>query len=145
MTAQPTTTRRPLPRFPEPDTQPFWEATARHELRYPTCNTCSTVVFYPRRHCTRCGSPELTWHTSKGLGTIYSYSVVRQNRNPAFKDLGAYAVAYIDLDEGFRMLTNIVGVADPTRDIQIGQRVAVRWEDQTPEISLPMFAPVAEG
>jgi uncharacterized OB-fold protein len=133
---------RPLPRFPEPDTQRFWEATREHKLTYPTCDDCGGIVFFPRRHCPACGSLSLTWHESKGLGTVYSYSVVRQNRNPSFKDLGAYAVAYVDLDEGFRIMTNVVGVADPTKDISIGQRVKVAWEDQEGgEVSLPLFSP----
>ena len=62
---------------------------------------------------------------STGLGTVYTYSVVRQNRNPAFADLGAYVVAYVDLDEGFRMLTNVVGVANPLTDVTCGMRVRV--------------------
>ncbi|MGI8552082.1 MAG: Zn-ribbon domain-containing OB-fold protein, partial [Dehalococcoidia bacterium] len=96
------------------------------------------IVFYPRRHCTHCLSQKLSWKTSKGEGTVYTYSVVRQNRQPAFKSLGAYAIAFVDLDEGFRILTNIVGVADPTKDIQIGQRVRVDWEDYD-SVSLPVF------
>lgn len=133
---------RPQPRFPEPDTQPFWEATKRHELTYQTCDQCNNVIFFPRRHCPKCGSTNTTWRTSKGEGTVYSYSVVRQNRNPSFKDLGAYAVAYIDLDEGFRMMSNVVGAGDPTKDITIGMRVRVQWEDQpNSEVSLPLFAP----
>jgi uncharacterized OB-fold protein len=133
---------RPLPRFPEPDTQPFWDATKRHELTYQTCDNDSSIIFPPQRHCTRCGSTSTTWHTSKGEGTVYAFSVIRQNRNPAFKDLGAYAVGYIDLDEGFRMMSGIVGVADPTKEIKVGQRVKVSWEDQLDsEISLPLFAP----
>lgn len=138
-----TTTQRPLPRFPEPDTQPFWEATREHRLTYPVCLDCGQITFYPRRHCMHCGGRRLEWRESKGEGTIYSYSVVRQNRHPAFKDLGAYAIAYVDLDEGFRLLTNIVGVGDPTREVRIGQRVRVRWEDQPGgQISLPMFEPI---
>lgn len=134
---------RPLPRFPEPDTQPFWDATKDHELKYQVCKDCQEVVFYPRRHCTKCGSANLDWRTSKGEGTIYTYSVVRQNRHPAFAELGPYAVAFVDLDEGFRMMTNIVGVQDPTKDIKIGQRVRVEWQDQGDSgISLPMFRPV---
>ncbi len=133
---------RPLPRFPEPDTEPFWEATKRRELTYPTCDDCGAIVFYPRRHCTACGSLNLTWHVSKGEGAVYTYSVIRQNRNPAFKDLGAYALAYIDLDEGFRMMSNVMGVADPTKDIAIGMRVRVQWEPQPDsEIALPIFVP----
>lgn len=134
---------RPLPRFPEPDTQPFWDATKNHELVYFTCDDCNGLIFFPRRHCPQCGSLKQSRHVSRGEGTVYTYSVIRQNRNPAFKDLGAYVLAFVDLDEGFRMMTNIVGVADPLKDVSIGMRVKVSWEDQPDsEISLPMFAPV---
>jgi uncharacterized protein len=134
--------KRPQPRFPEPDTQPFWEATKRHELTYQTCDKCHTVVFYSRRHCTACGSGELTRHTSQGQGRVYTFSVIMQSRHPAFAELGPYAVAYVDLDEGFRMMTNIVGVSDPIKAIRCGMRVKLRWEDQGEgEIALPMFEP----
>lgn len=135
--------RRPQPRFPEPDTQPFWEATKRHELTYQTCNACNTVIFYPRRHCTACGSTETTRHVSKGEGTVYTFSVVVQSRHPAFAELGPYAIGYIDLDEGFRIMSNIVNVGDPIHDISCGMRVKVTWEDQGEgDVSLPMFEPV---
>jgi len=132
---------RPQPRFPEPDTQPFWEATKSHQLKYQVCTACAKVVFFPRRHCPSCGSSETEWRTSKGAGTVYTYSVVRLNRHPAFRDLGAYAVAYVDLDEGFRILTNVTGVADPVNDVRIGMRVRVKWEDQESGIALPLFEP----
>ena len=133
---------RPQPRFPENDTQPFWDATKRRELTYQTCNKCDGVIFYPRRHCPNCGSDENTWKVSQGLGAVYTFSVIMQSRHPAFKDLGAYAVAYVDLDEGFRIMTNIVGIQDPIKDIQCGMRVKLRWEDQGEgEIALPMFEP----
>ena len=77
---------RPLPRFPEEDSEPFWQATKQHELTYQQCNDCSSVVFYPRQHCTACSSPNLTWKTSAGLGTVYTFSIVRANRSPAFRD-----------------------------------------------------------
>jgi uncharacterized OB-fold protein len=65
-----------------------------------------------------------------------------QSRNPAFAELGPYAVAYVDLDEGFRIMTNIVGVQDPTRDIQCGMRVKLHWHEQGEgQIALPMFEP----
>lgn len=134
---------RPQPLFPEPDTASFWEGAKRGELLYQQCNACNGVVFTPRAHCTACGSLDLAWKQSKGEGSIYTYSVVRQNRNPAFADLGAYAVAYVDLDEGFRMLTNIVGVADPTKDLRCDQRVRVEFEKQdSGEYPIPVFRPV---
>ena len=133
---------RPQPRFPEPDTEPFWEATKRHELTYQTCDDCENVIFFPRRHCTACGSDNTTWHVSKGEGQVYTFSVVMQSRHPAFKDLGAYAVAYVDLDEGFRIMSNVVGVANPVNDVQCGMRVKLRWENQGEGgISLPLFEP----
>ena len=121
---------RPQPRFPEPDTQLFWDATKRRELTYQTCNRCNAVIFYPRRHCPVCGGRETTWRVSKGEGTVYTFSVIMQSRHPAFADLGAYAVAYVDLDEGFRMMSNIVGVEDPVQDVTCGMRVRLRWQDQ---------------
>jgi len=133
---------RPLPRFPEPETQPFWDATKDHKLTYPQCRDCNTVIWFPRSWCPSCGSRNLEWKESKGQGTVYTYSVIRQNRNPAFKDLGAYALAYIDLDEGFRIMSNVTGVSDPTKDISVGMKVKVQWEDQpNSDIALPLFAP----
>jgi uncharacterized OB-fold protein len=99
------------------------------------------VIFFPRRHSPYTGTSELEVRESKGLGTVYSYSVVRLSRHPSFAHLVPYAIAYVDLDEGFRILTNVVGVADPVNDIKIGMRVKVRWEDQESGISLPLFEP----
>ena len=138
-------TLRPQPRFPEPDTEPFWEATKERNLVYQTCDNpdCTDkVIFYPRAHCNSCGGLKTTWNTSKGEGVVYTYSVVMQSRHPAFKDLGPYAVAYVDLDEGFRMMTNVINVDNPISDIQIGMRVKLVWQEQGDgEIALPMFEP----
>ena len=131
---------RPQPAFPELDSERFWEGAKQGELRYQTCEACQAVVFYPRAHCTECGSDRLAWHVSKGAGTVYTYSVVRQNRHPSFADLGAYSVAYVDLDEGFRMMSTIVGVDDPTKEIAIGMRVQVEFEPQeSGEYPIPVF------
>lgn len=136
------TPERPQPQFPEPDTEPFWEATKDRELKYQTCNQCNNVIFYPRGHCPSCGFNGTTWNVSKGEGSVYTFSVVMQSRHPAFKDLGPYAVAYVDLDEGFRIMTNIVGVDEPIKSIQCGMRVKLIWKDQGEgKIALPMFEP----
>ena len=93
---------RPQPRFPEPNTETFWEGCQVGELRYQVNNSTGNVIFYPSLHDPQTGSRDFSWKVSKGEGTIYTFSVVRQNRMPNFIDLGAYSVAYIDLDEGFR-------------------------------------------
>ncbi len=128
----------PLPKFPEPDTEPFWDATKDHELKYQVCDDCGGVVWHPRRHCTHCTSLNLSWETSKGEGTVYTYSIVRQNYYPAFRERIPYVVAWIDLDEGFRMLSNVVGV--DAESVSVGQRVKVDWEDKD-GLALPMFTP----
>ena len=134
---------RPQPIFPEPNTEHFWEGVKAGELRYQRCNSCGAIVFTPRMHCTQCLSADLSWDVSKGEGSVYTYSVVRQNRVPAFIELGAYSVAFIDLDEGFRMLSTVVGVDDPTKDISIGQRVRVEFEAQAEgEYPIPVFRPI---
>lgn len=133
---------RPMPAFPEPDTQAYWDATKERKLLYQTCDSCNGVVFTPRAHCTTCGSGDLQTHESKGEGSVYTFSVVRQNRQPAFAELGAYSVAYIDLDEGFRLLSTVVGVDDPTMEISVGMRVKVDFEEQdSSEYLVPVFRP----
>ena len=134
---------RPQPTFPEYDTLPYWEGVKAGELRYQTCNECKSIVFTPTKHCTSCGSGDLATKASKGEGTIYTYSVVRQSGIPGFRELGAYSIAYVDLDEGFRMLTAITGVENPTTDIKIGARVKVEFEKQDEgEYPIPVFRPV---
>lgn len=83
---------------------------------------------------------ELVWKTARGKGTIYTYSVVRQSYHPFFRHKVPYAVAWIDLDEGPRILSNVVGVEDPLNDVSIGQRVTVEWEEHE-ELCIPLFKP----
>ena len=131
---------RPLPSLHESDSRPFWLATRDKVLGYQQCRDCATVVFYPRRHCTGCLGNDLAWRESEGVGTVYTYSVVRQSYHPFFRGLVPYAVAWIDLDEGPRLVSNVVGVEDPLRDVRIGMRVRVRWEAHG-ELCLPLFEP----
>lgn len=135
-----TDAKRPLPSLHELDTQPFWEATRDKALRYQKCSACGTVVWHPRAHCTGCTGGSLDWHTASGNGVIYSFSVVRQSYHPFFRTLVPYAIAWVDLDEGPRVLSNIVGVEDPTIDLACGQRVKLTWEEHE-ELNIPLFTP----
>ena len=132
--------KRPLPNAKEHDTRAFWEATKQKQLTYQQCSDCRTVVFYPRAHCTGCLGSNLAWKTASGRGTVYSFSVVRKAEHPFFRTKVPYAVAWIDLDEGPRILSNVVGVKDPAKDIAVGQRVTVEWEEHE-ELALPLFRP----
>ena len=132
--------QRPLPNLDELDTSEFWAATAGQEFRYQVCQDCGTVVWHPRSHCTGCVGGTLEWRTSAGLGTIYSYSIVRQSYHPFFRNQVPYVVALVDLDEGPRFLTNVTDIGDPDKDVSIGQRVKIVWE-QHDAVSIPLVAP----
>jgi uncharacterized OB-fold protein len=122
---------RPLPRFPEPDTEPFWSATKQHRLLYQVNSATGEVVFFPRRAV----DADLEWAESAGRGTIYTFTVIRQHGQPYFRGRVPYVVAFVDLDEGVRILSEIV--ADPAT-VHIGARVSVDWEDHD-ELSVPVF------
>ena len=131
---------RVLPRFPELDTQPYWDFTIRHELRYQQCRDCEKIVFYPRQHCTGCTGSNLDWKLSQGVGRIYTYSVIRRSRHPAFVDQVPYIIAWVDVEEGFRMMTHIVGIDpdDPSSGLAIDAPVEIEWLDRD-TVSLPAF------
>jgi uncharacterized protein len=133
--------RRPLPDLDEFDTGPFWKAAQDHRLTYRQCNNCSTIVFYPRAHCTGCGSSDLADRDSTGSGRIYSYTIVRANPHPAFRDLVPYAIAYVDLDEGFRMITHIVDTE--IEAIHVDQLVKLAWTT-VEGFELPTFTPAKD-
>ncbi|MBM4385819.1 MAG: OB-fold domain-containing protein [Deltaproteobacteria bacterium] len=131
---------RPLPHTQEHDTAAFWAATKERRLTYQQCDACGTVVWHPRAHCTGCLEGTLSWRTSQGRGAVYSYSVIRQSYHPFFRSKVPFAVAWVDLDEGPRVLTNLTGIADPSRDVKIGMRVVVEWEAHD-ELAIPLFRP----
>ena len=130
---------RPLPNLHDLDTQAFWLATKEKRLIYQQCADCGAVVFYPRRRCSSCLSANLEWKESAGEGTVYTYSIVRQSYHPFFRSMAPYAVAWIDLDEGPRLVSNVVGIADPS-GVRIGMRVKVRWEEHE-ALCVPLFEP----
>jgi uncharacterized OB-fold protein len=107
-----------------PETVPFWEGVAARELRLQRCDACARAVFFPRVLCPHCHSEDLSWFRAAGTGTVYSYTVVRRTWG-AFADQVPYTVALIDLDEGPRMLSQIVGDSPAG----IGARVEVVFTD----------------
>ncbi len=130
-------TGKPLPPITA-DTRPFWDGCREGELRYQVCATCGHAQFYPRVLCARCGGVELAWRRSTGQGTIHAVTVVYRAPSAAFKEDVPYAVALVDLDEGFRMMANIVG-GNPEA-VAIGDRVRLVFERRG-EVALPQFAP----
>ncbi|MCL1486184.1 MAG: Zn-ribbon domain-containing OB-fold protein [Marinobacter sp.] len=131
-------TDRPVP-IVDADSREYWEAAGHHKLRLPHCTQCDSPFFYPRVLCPRCHSDEIEWRQMSGRGVIYSYTISRRPAGPAFKEMAPYIVALVDLEEGPRLLTNIV--TDDVSAIQIGQAVIVTFEDLEGGIALPLFQP----
>ena len=131
---------RPLPRADEHDTRAFWAATKNKQLTYQQYDNCNAVVFYPRVQCTGCTNGTLVTKVASGRGTVYTFSVVRQSYHPFFRRQVPYAVAWIDLEEGPRIQSNVIGVADPLKEVRCGLPVQVDWEEHA-DLCIPLFRP----
>jgi uncharacterized OB-fold protein len=117
---------------PNPETKRFWEAAAQGQLLVKKCLSCGEIHYYPRALCPFCGSDRTDWQTASGRGTVYSWSVMRRAETP-------YAIAYVTLDEGVTMMTNIVDC--DLNGIRIGQKVRVVWKPTEGGPPLPAFTP----
>lgn len=126
---------------PQPDsvTGTFWQAARQGRLVIQRCLNCGAHQFYPQASCRGCLSEDLEWVDAKGKGTIYTYTVVHRAPSRPFEPDVPYTVALVDLDEGCRMLSNIVE-AGP-EEVRVGMPVEIVFEEITPEISLPKFRP----
>jgi uncharacterized OB-fold protein len=117
---------------PNPETQKFWDAASAGTLLVKTCGECGETHYYPRALCPFCFSDRTEWKTAAGIGTIYTYSIMRRAPVP-------YCIAYVTLAEGPTMMTNIV---DCDLDaIRIGQRVKLVFKPSDGGPPVPMFTP----
>ena len=115
------------------ETQEFWDAASQGKLLIKKCTACGEVHFYPRNICPFCFSDQTEWQETSGRGTIYTYSVMRRAPVP-------YAIAYVELAEGPRIMTNIVDC--DLNAIKVGQAVRLVFKASEGGQQVPMFAPV---
>lgn len=124
---------------PTPVSQPFWDAAEQERLVLQHCRSCDRHVFYPRQRCPYCWSAALDWREAGGRGVVASFIGVYKPGHPAFVDAVPYVVALIDLEEGPRLLSNVVN-RTPEESL-IGQAVEVIFEVQG-NSTLPKFRTV---
>ncbi|OWY62439.1 hypothetical protein B7486_58430 [cyanobacterium TDX16] len=131
------------PRFDLPtvedETRPFWDAAADGRLLIQRCNACEQWQYYPRPFCKRCWSEDVEWAEPSGRGTLYTFSVVRRNDLPPFGDRVPYVPAIVELDEGPRMMTEVVD-ADPDA-LEVGATLVVDFAPIDDELKRPVFRP----
>ena len=132
---------KPLP-VPDPVTQPFWDGLKAGELRIQRCMACGTAIFYPRSGCPGCGSRDIEWITASGRGTVHAFTIAHRGVPAAFKGSTPYVVAMVELEEGARLMTNLIGV-DPTPEaVKIGMPVEVVFDAVTDTVTLAKFKPL---
>ena len=127
---------------PTPETRHFWDGCKEGELRLQRCSDCSESYFPPRPFCPHCGSRKVEVYKASGKGVLWSY-VINHRPRP---DMGPdpYAIAVVKLEEGPKMMTNIVGCPQTPEALPLDMAVKVKFEKQTDDITLPFFTP-AEG
>ena len=131
--------RKPLP-VTQPWSLKFWEGAKENKLLIQECRECGKLIFYPRKSCPECWSSDLGWSEASGKGKVYTYTVTLTDVEQKFAEDLPYVLAYVDLEEGIRMMTRIVG-CEP-EEVHIGMDVEVVFEEVTEEFSLPFFRPI---
>lgn len=130
--------QKPIPR-PAPESVPYWQAASQHRLEIPRCNACSQFYFPPARSCPHCLSADVGFAPASGRGKVFSFVIFDRIYHPAFEDEAPYAVALIELAEGPRLISNVVGVKP--EDLRCEMPVKVLFDDVADGISIPKFAP----
>lgn len=129
---------KPLP-TPDEDTKVFWQGLKDGKLLLQHCSDCGHVQYYQQAICRTCGSEKLVHRAASGRGTVFSYSVIHRAPGPAFKQDVPYAVLLVELDEGPRMISSLVG-ADPM-SVCFDMPVELVCEQVTEQVALPRFRP----
>lgn len=131
---------------PLPETQPwsekFWEGTREGKLLIQVCKDCDSFIFYPRKFCPGCWSANLDWVEASGRGTVFTFSTAYDMVEPKFMDELPYTLAYVDLEEGVRLMTRIVDCKP--EDITFGMAVEVVFHERD-GFFLPYFRPAVQG
>ncbi len=131
---------RPLPEPITPEARPYWEGLRNDKLMLPTCAKCGPF-FSPRVLCPPCHSRDISWIEASGKATLYSFEIAHQALNPGFKVPPPYILALVELDEGPRLLTNLVDVEPDPAALKCDMRLEVVFERLTDAITIPQFRP----
>jgi uncharacterized OB-fold protein len=132
---------RPLPQPITPEARPYWDGLKQGKLMLPRCGACGHVFFYPRVICPACAARDVGWIEASGRGRLHSFAIAHQSINRAMKVPTPYVLALVELDEGPRMMGNLVNVApDPSR-LRCEMPVRVVFSRLTDDVTLPLWEP----
>jgi uncharacterized OB-fold protein len=128
----------PVP-LPSPESEPFWAAARERRLVAPRCRSCGFLWFPPTAMCPSCGSVDRDWMALSGRGKVFSFTVIHRVYDAAFADRVPYVVAVIELEEGQRILSNVIGI--PPDQVRCDMAVRVTFDDRRGDVVIPQFAP----
>lgn len=129
---------RPLPGI-HTDNERYWASARERNLELPKCAGCGEVFYPLSDRCRSCLSTSLEWRPVSGKAKLVTWNVMHQLYDPAFKELVPYIVGVVELEEGARMISNIVGV-DPSH-LSLDMVLALDYVDISPEVTLPVYRP----
>lgn len=135
--------KKPLPQM-TPLNQPFWDGAKNGKLIMQRCQDCRSWVWCPRPVCGECGSDRLEWTELSGRGKVFAFTVIREVVGRALRGFAPdipYVTAWVDLDDGPRFCSNIVGC--PIESVHIDMPVEVVFHDTGEGVTLPKFKPRA--
>lgn len=132
---------RPLPQPITPEARPYWDGLREGKLMLPRCEDCGRAFFYPRALCPHCGGRALAWMQASGRGRLHAFGIAHQSFNRAFRVPAPCVLAMIELEEGPRLLSNLVNVAPDPRVVRCDMPVEVVFARLTEEVTLPLFQP----
>lgn len=136
----PDTYSKPVP-MPQPESDHYWDQAKNGKLVFQKCNDCDSVQFYPRVLCTACSSRSLDWIESSGRGTLFTFSIVHVAPHPGFREDLPFITAIVELEEGVKMPSQVIGIEPDPELLHIGMQLEVAFEEITDSISLPKFRP----
>lgn len=132
------TKQKPVP-TPDEASRPFFEGAREHRLMIQKCSSCGAVMWPVKTRCDNCLQATVTWVQASGKATLYSFTLMHQLLHPGFASEIPYNIAQVDLAEGLRILTNVVGCRND--ELVIGMPLEVTFEDLSSEVTLPKFRP----
>ena len=134
------TSAKPIP-VPDEVSAPFYDGARDGKLMLQHCTACGRWSFPVRERCPHCFAAALEWRPASGRGTLYTFAIMHQVMNPGFASSVPYNVSQIDLEEGVRMVSNIVGV--PNDALRIGMQLEAFFDDVGEGVRVPKFRPAA--
>ncbi|GGO86774.1 Zn-ribbon domain-containing OB-fold protein [Wenjunlia tyrosinilytica] len=126
----------------DPFTRPYWEAAKEGRLLIRRCGACGRAHHYPREFCPRCWSEDVVWERASGRAVLYTWSAVHRNDLPPFGDRVPYIAAVVDLAEGPRMMTEIVGCAQER--LRVGAALRLTFRQDAGDLAVPVFTLAAQ-